>query len=254
MKECKDRGFVHSIESFGTVDGPGIRLTVFFQGCPMRCLYCHNPDTWAPGRGTPMTVEEILEIFRKNKSFYQKGGITATGGEPLMQLSFLTELFEKARAEDIHTCLDTSGILFRRSRKEEYQRLLKSTRLILLDIKHAFPEEHKKLTGQPQAPVLDFLDFTAEEKVPVIIRHVIVKGFTDSPKELEEVGKLLARYPNIKGLEVLPYHNMGEQKYESLKLPYPLKGMENLSQDEAAKARKIILESFQRHRSPSSLS
>ena len=254
MKECKKQGYIHSIESFGTVDGPGIRLTVFFQGCPMRCLYCHNPDTWTPKGGTPVTVEEILDIYKKNKSFYQKGGITATGGEPLMQLAFLTELFEQAGARHIHTCLDTSGILFRENRKEEYKRLLKATRLILLDIKHAFPREHKKLTGQPQTPVLDFLDLTTEEKVPVIIRHVIVKGFTDSPRELEEVGRIMAAHPNIKGLEVLPYHNMGEKKYEELNLPYPLKGMENLSRKEASRARTIILESFQRHRLPSSLS
>ena len=254
MKECKKQGYIHSIESFGTVDGPGIRLTVFFQGCPMRCLYCHNPDTWTPKGGTPVTVEELLEIYKKNKSFYQKGGITATGGEPLMQLAFLTELFEQAGARHIHTCLDTSGILYRKDRKEEYQRLLKSTSLILLDIKHAFPEEHKSLTGQPQAPVLDFLDLTTKEKVPVIIRHVIVKGFTDSFRELEEVGRIMAGHPNIKGLEVLPYHNMGEGKYEELNLSYPLKGMKNLSRDEAARARKIILKSFQRHRLPSALS
>ena len=252
MKECKKQGFIHSIESFGTVDGPGIRLTVFFQGCPMRCLYCHNPDTWTPKGGTSVTVEKILEIYNKTQSFYQKGGITATGGEPLMQLSFLTELFEQARARQIHTCLDTSGILFRKDRKEEYKRLLLATRLILLDIKQAFPEEHKKLTGQPQAPVLEFLDFTTEEKVPVVIRHVIVKSFTDSPAELKEVGRILAEHPNIKGLEVLPYHNMGERKYEELNLPYPLKGMENLSREDAEKARKIILESFRQHRLPAS--
>ena len=252
MKECKEQGYIHSIESFGTVDGPGIRLTVFFQGCPMRCLYCHNPDTWSPKVGKPVTVEEILELYEKNKSFYQKGGITATGGEPLMQLAFLTELFERAKARHIHTCLDTSGILFGKTHEEEYRRLLRSTDLILLDIKHAFPGAHKKLTGQPQAPVLDFLDFTTEEKIPVIIRHVIVKGFTDSPRELEEVGRVLAGHPNIKGLEVLPYHNMGERKYEALNLPYPLKDMENLSREEASRARKIILESFQRHRPPAS--
>lgn len=248
MKECKEKGYIHSIESFGTVDGPGIRLTVFFQGCPMRCLYCHNPDTWNPERGTSVTVEDILEIYEKNKNFYQKGGITVTGGEPLMQLPFLTELFEQASARQIHTCLDTSGILFRKNRKEKYRKLLQDTSLILLDIKHAFPKEHKSLTGQSQAPVLDFLDFTTEEKVPVIIRHVIVKGWTDSPPELKEIGKILAKHPNIKGLEVLPYHNMGEKKYEKLNLPYPLKGMENLSAEEASRARKIILDSYRHHR------
>ena len=157
-----------------------------------------------------------------------------------MQLSFLTELFEQARARQIHTCLDTSGILFRKDRKEEYKRLLLATRLILLDIKQAFPEEHKKLTGQPQAPVLEFLDFTTEEKVPVVIRHVIVKGFTDSPAELKEVGRILAEHPNIKGLEVLPYHSFGMYKWQELGLKYDLADVNAPTKDRIENAEKIL--------------
>ncbi len=247
MTECKT-GFIHSIETFGTVDGPGIRLVVFLQGCPMRCLYCHNPDTWAPQRGQSMTVEEILKIYEKNKSFYQNGGITVTGGEPLMQLDFIIELFQAARAQNIHTCLDTSGILYKEKQSSYYEKLFSYTNLILLDIKHSIAEEHKKLTGQPLSPVLDFLKATETAKVPVIIRHVIVKDFTTSKKELEGIGKILASYSNIKGLDVLPYHNMGEQKYLELNIEYPLKGMENLPKEDAEKARSYILESFRKYR------
>lgn len=252
--ECKEKGFIHSIESFGTVDGPGIRLVVFFQGCPMRCLYCHNPDTWAPQKGAVMTVEEILTLYEKNQPFYQKGGITATGGEPLMQLPFLIALFEAARKKSIHTCLDTSGILYRKEQISAYQRLLDSTSLVLLDIKHSFPQGHLALTSQRQEPVLAFLALTEKMQIPLIIRHVIVKGYTDSREELEEVGKILASYSNICGLEVLPYHSMGEKKYRELGIPYPLKGMKSLLKEEAQKARQVILESRKHHLSCSRIS
>ena len=252
--ECKEKGFIHSIESFGTVDGPGIRLVVFFQGCPMRCLYCHNPDTWAPKKGEAMTVEEILKLYEKNKRFYQKGGITATGGEPLMQLPFLTSLFQAAREKGIHTCLDTSGILYLESHLWDYQRLLKNTSLVLLDIKHSLPKGHLALTSQEQEPVLAFLRLTEKMQVPLVIRHVIVKGYTDSREELEEVGKILASHTNICGLEVLPYHSMGEKKYRELGISYPLEGMKSLPKEEAQKARQIILESRKHHLSCSRIS
>lgn len=241
-------GYLHSMETFGTVDGPGIRLVLFFQGCPMRCLYCHNPDTWTPRKGQPVTVEELLKVYEKNKRYYQNGGITATGGEPLLQLSFLTELFEKAKERGIHTCLDTSGILFSQKQAAAYVRLLNATDLILLDLKHSDPSGHKALTGHSQDAVLDFLSFTEERKTPVIIRHVIVSGITDSPEELDGIGRMIAAHSNIIGFEVLPYHSMGEQKYEELGLDYPLKGMKNLPQEQAANARKRILQSIAHHR------
>ena len=136
MMKC-NQGYIHSTESFGTVDGPGIRFVIFFQGCPMRCKYCHNPDTWQPNQGKLMTVEELLELYRHNEKFYKKGGITATGGEPLMQLSFLTELFRQAKEAGIHTCLDTSGIIYRESKKDEFEALFCVTDLVLLDMKHS---------------------------------------------------------------------------------------------------------------------
>ena len=137
-------GFIHSTESFGTVDGPGIRFVIFFQGCPMRCLYCHNPDTWKIGTGTKRTVESLLAEYDSVKEFMKNGGITCTGGEPLVQIDFVTELFEKAKEKGIHTCLDSSGITFTPDSTEKFERLCKCTDLVMLDIKHIDREEHKK--------------------------------------------------------------------------------------------------------------
>lgn len=191
-----------------------------------------------------MTAEELLERYEHNKTFYRGGGITATGGEPLLQLSFLTELFEKAKERGIHTCLDTSGIVYRKERKEEFASLLRVTDLVLLDLKHSDPQGHKKLTGQEQSPVLAFAHALEEANVPMIIRHVVVPGITDSEEELEQVGRLIAPFRNLKGLEVLPYHTMGKAKYEALQIPYPLEGVESLEKEKAAQARQIILKTI----------
>lgn len=240
------RGRIHSTESFGTVDGPGTRFVIFFQGCPMRCQYCHNPDTWDPKGGEEKTVEELLEEYERSRNFYRNGGLTATGGEPLLQLEFLTELFEEAKRRDIHTCLDTSGIIYRESRKEAFERLFACTDLVLLDIKHMDPQGHIKLTGQKQEPVMAFIKALEAAKVPVIIRHVVVPGITDQREELEALGKFLSTLQNVRGLEVLPYHTMGVKKYEQLNLKYPLEGVESLSKEKAHEARQIILENIHR--------
>lgn len=236
-------GRIHSTESFGTVDGPGVRFVVFFQGCPMRCQYCHNPDTWEIKKGMEMTAEQLLELYDKNKEFYGKGGITATGGEPLLQMDFLLELFRKAKKKGIHTCLDTSGITYRKSRDEEFQKLFKVTDLVLLDIKHSFAREHEKLTGCHQAPVLGFLDALDKARTPVIIRHVVISGITDGEKELTALGKVIAPYRNIKGLEVLPYHTMGVDKYKALGMTYPLEGIPQTEDKAVKKAQETILSS-----------
>ena len=242
-KDCI-RGQIHSIESFGTVDGPGVRFVVFFQGCPMRCLYCHNPDTWRLGAGMEKTVEELLDEYRRNRAFYRNGGITATGGEPLMQLPFLTALFQAAKKEGIHTCLDTSGIMFRRERRQEYEKLFQVLDLVLLDLKHSDEAEHKKLTGQSQKHILEFAGALEEAGIPMVVRHVIVPGITDGEEHLRRLGKMLAGFRNLKGLEVLPYHTMGVSKYKEMNLPYPLEGVESLEAEEAKRARKIILEAY----------
>lgn len=191
-----------------------------------------------------MTADELLELYEHNKTFYKNGGITATGGEPLLQLSFLTELFEKAKERGIHTCLDTSGVVYRKERQEEFDRLFQVTDLVLLDIKHSDPTGHKELTGQEQKPVLEFAKALEQANIPVVIRHVVVPGFTDKKEELEQLGRMIAPLRNLKGLEILPYHTMGKTKYESLQIPYPLEGVEALDKEKASEAKKIILETI----------
>lgn len=237
-------GHIHSIESFGTVDGPGVRLVVFLQGCPMRCQYCHNPDTWKMAGGTEMTVDEILRQYESSRNFYRGGGITATGGEPMMQLEFVTELFEAARKKDIHTCLDTSGVTFRRDDKvllSKIERLLKSTSLVMLDIKHIDNEKHKPLTGHSNNNILDFARYLDELEVPVWVRHVVVPGLTDQEEDLYRLGRFIGELTNVKALDVLPYHDMGKVKYESLGMEYPLKDVPPTSKENAVAAKKIIL-------------
>lgn len=244
-------GYVHSTESFGTVDGPGIRFVVFLQGCPMRCLYCHNPDTWSVDTGTPMTVDEILTQYRKNASFYQKGGITATGGEPLLQAEFLAELFERAKEEGIHTCLDTSGILYHADAPEKngaIERLLSVTDLVMLDIKHIDSEAHRRLTGHDNRRVLAFAKRLEERKIPLWVRHIIVEGYTDSEEDLLRLGRWIGALSNLRALDVLPYHTMGVSKYKELGIPYPLEGMPALPVSRAAEAKRIILEGIRQVR------
>lgn len=244
------KGRIHSLESFGTVDGPGIRYVVFFQGCPMRCLYCHNPDTWSTQAGTLMESDEILDAIKRNQAFYTSGGITATGGEPLMQIEFLIELFTKAKEMGIHTCLDTSGILFNRENQKklaQFDQLISVTDLILLDIKHIDSDEHKKLTSHSNANVLDFARYLDEKQIPVWIRHVVVPEITDKENFLIKLGEFLSTLHNIKAIEALPYHTMGCVKYENLGLEYPLKNTPQLTKAEAQKAEEILLESIKAH-------
>ncbi len=239
------KGLVHSIESFGTVDGPGVRLVVFLQGCPMRCRYCHNPDTWDTDMGLEMTVQEILSQYEKNKAFYSRGGITVTGGEPLVQMEFVTELFTDAARQGIHTCLDTSGILFRPEQPgvlDRYDRLMAVTDLVLLDIKHMDPKGHLMLTGHPLEPVLAFARYLDSKAVPVWIRHVAVPGITDDRELLYRLGHFLGTLHNIRALDVLPYHTMGLPKYEKLGIQYPLKDVPPMEKEAAADAQEVILE------------
>lgn len=244
-------GYIHSLESFGTVDGPGIRLVVFLQGCPLRCLYCHNPDTWEVGKGNTITAEEILREYDKNRDFYKRGGITVTGGEPLLQIDFVTELFAKAKEKGIHTCLDTSGITFNKSsetNKAKFDELLKYTDLVMLDIKHIDEESHKKLTGKSNSNVLDFADYLEENNKPFWVRHIIVEGYTDKKEGLVRLGKFLAKFRCLKALDVIPYHTMGVSKYDALGIDYPLKGLPALSVGGAVKAKGYIMEGLRDER------
>lgn len=237
-------GFIHSTESFGTVDGPGLRFVVFLAGCPMRCLYCHNPDTWEKARGTERSVEDILEEYDGVKTLLRGGGITCTGGEPLMQIAFVTELFEAAKGRGIHTCLDTSGISFDPENKEKleaFDRLMAVTDLVMLDIKHIDREEHRKLTGHSNENILAFLQYLSDRGQDVWIRHVVVPGLTLDDHWLYQLGEYLGRFRNIKALDVLPYHDMGKSKYEALGMDYPLKDIAPATKEEALHARSEIL-------------
>lgn len=236
-------GNIHSLESCGTVDGPGIRFVVFTQGCPLRCKYCHNPDTWSLNSNKQMSVEEILQQYDGVKEFC-KGGITVTGGEPLLQINFVTALFKAAKERKIHTALDTSGITFIPENKLNIDNLLQYTDLVLLDIKHINNEEHKNLTGLPNVNVLNFAKYLSEINKPMWVRHVVVPGITFDENYLKELGRFLAGLRNIKALDVLPYHDMAVPKYESLGLDYPLAGVPPLTKAEALEARNLIMQGY----------
>ena len=239
------KGFIHSQESFGTVDGPGLRYVVFMQGCPMRCKYCHNPDTWKMNTGSELTPQEIIKQYKKNESFYSNGGITVTGGEPLLQVDFLIELFTFAKKENIHTCIDTSGITYNPNNLEtihKLDQLMNLTDLVMLDIKHINSLKHKELTQHDNQNILLFTKYLEEKNIPLWIRHVVVPTISDDLEDLKELGRFIGTLKNLKALDVLPYHTMGVNKYEQLGMKYPLEGMESLSKEKAIEARKFILE------------
>ena len=180
-------GIIHSTESCGTVDGPGVRFVVFFKGCPMRCAYCHNPDTWSMEGGTEMTVDELLKEYETKKFFYKSGGITATGGEPMVQIDFLTELFTEAHKRGIHTCLDTSGVTFRPddpANLMKVDKLLEVTDLVMLDIKHINPQEHLKLCKQPNDNILAFAKYLDKKGIQMWIRHVVATSCMVKPARM----------------------------------------------------------------------
>lgn len=247
----KSTGFIHSTESFGTVDGPGIRFVIFLQGCPMRCKYCHNPDTWQLASednlhgSTIKSVEELLEKYDSYKEFMHDGGITVTGGEPLMQIEFVTDLFTECKARGIHTCLDTSGITFNPDNQDvlsKFERLINVTDLILLDIKHIDNERHYELTHQKNNNIIEFANYLKKKNIPVWIRHVVVPGITDNKEYLYKLGQFLGTLDNIKALDVLPYHTLGKTKYKELGIKYPLGDTPALDKDRAIEARNTIID------------
>ena len=243
------KGRIHSCESFGTVDGPGIRFVIFMQGCPMRCIYCHNPDTWSMNGGKDVSAEALLAEYRKNETFYKNGGITVSGGEPLLQIDFLIELFEGAKRRGIHTCIDTSGVTYNGEDTEygkKLVRLMDFTDLVMLDIKHNDDETHKRMTGRSNKNILEFARFLAKHNVPLWVRRVVVKGYTDGREENLALGRFLATLPNLKAIDVLPYHSLGESKYKELGIDYPLAGMPPMSRDELPRIRREILEEMGR--------
>ena len=234
-------GKIHSFESFGTVDGPGIRFVVFVQGCPMRCLYCHNPDTWSAAGGTQYTAEEVASRILKYKNYFTGGGgATVSGGEPLMQAAFVEELFTILKKSGIHTALDTSGALYDARNPRAFDSLLAVTDLVLLDIKHIDDGEHIKLTGRSNKNILAFARYLSDLGKPVWIRHVLVPGITDNDEYLHRLKAFLSTLTNVEKVEVLPYHTMGEVKYNKLGINYPLKGVQPPSPERVKNAKEIL--------------
>lgn len=246
------QGKIHSLESFGTVDGPGTRFVVFVQGCPMRCAYCHNPDTWEMNAGTLMEPAEIFEQYKRNEAFYKEGGITVTGGEPLMQVDFLIDLFTICKKNNVHTCIDSSGIAYKENANPDWlaklDKLMTLTDLVMLDIKHIDPVKHKELTSQPNDGILAFAKYLDEKHVDVWIRHVIVPGLTDDDEYLFKLGYFIGGLSNLKALDALPYHTMGKAKYEKLGMKYKLDGVKPLEKDVLLKKKEVILDGIRKRR------
>ena len=237
------KGFVHSVESFGSVDGPGIRFLIFLQGCPMRCQFCHNPDSWKTGIGEERTADELLDLAERFRAYWgDNGGITVSGGEALLQIDFLLELFEKAKQRGIGTCLDTSAQLFTRKSPffEKFERLMELTDTVLLDIKHIDDEEHRTLTRHSNANILDCARYLSEIDKPVWIRHVLIPGVTDKDEYLVRLRDFLSTLHNIERIEVLPYHTLGVYKYEKLGIDYPLKDVQPPAAERVANANDIL--------------
>ena len=237
------KGFVHSIESFGSVDGPGIRFLIFLQGCPMRCQFCHNPDSWKTGVGEEWYADDLLDKAERFRSYWgDKGGITVSGGEALLQIDFLLELFEKAHQRGINTCLDTSAQLFTRKGVffEKFERLMQVTDTVLLDIKHIDDEEHKKLTGHTNKNILDCARYLSEQGIPMWIRHVLVPGITDNDEYLKKTREFIDTLDTVMKVEVLPYHTLGAYKWKELGIPYKLEGVEPPTEERIQNAKKIL--------------
>ena len=236
-------GYIHSLESFGSVDGPGVRYVIFVSGCAMRCQFCHNPDTWDMKVGTPYTAEELLKKAVRYKGYWGKeGGITVSGGEPMLQLDFLTELFQKAKAQGIHTTLDTSGNPFTREgeRFEKIRKLLEVTDLVMLDIKHIDDEQHKILTGQTNRNILDMARYLDEIGKPMWIRHVLVPERSDKDEYLIRLNVFIQSLHNVQKVEVLPYHTLGAYKWKELGYEYPLEGIDPPTQERIKNANQLL--------------
>ena len=236
-------GFIHSTESFGSVDGPGVRFVIFVSGCPMRCQFCHNPDTWDMQVGRKRSADDLLAQALRYKSYWgTEGGITVSGGEPLMQMDFMIELFRKAKEKGIHTTIDTSGAPFTREEPffGKFNELIRYTDLLLVDIKHIDEEQHKVLTGRTNVNILDMARYLSEIGKPVWIRHVLVPERNDDDTHLEKLYDFISTLKNVQKVEVLPYHTFGEYKWKELGYEYPLAGIDPPSKERVANANRIL--------------
>ena len=240
-------GRVHSVESFGSADGPGVRYIVFLKGCNMRCKYCHNPDTWAKcgenDGAKLMTPQEVLKTAMRYKAYWkQTGGITVSGGEALLQIDFVTELFKLAKEKGVNTCLDTSGNPFTVEEPffGKFNELMKYTDLFMLDIKHIDDEEHKKLTGQTNKNILDMAQYLSKNGKKMWIRHVLVRGITTDERYLKQLREFIDTLKTVDRVEVLPYHTLGVFKWKELGIPYQLEGVEPPTEEQIECAKRIL--------------
>lgn len=236
-------GRIHSVESFGSADGPGVRYIVFLKGCNMRCQYCHNPDTWAKDGGELMTPEEVLKKALRYKTYWkEKGGITVSGGEALLQIDFVTELFRLAKEEGVNTCLDTSGNPFTMEEpfKSKFDELMKYTDLFMLDIKHIDDAAHRKLTGQTNQNILEMAAYLSDHGKAMWIRHVLVPGITTEEDELHRLRSFLDTLKTVERVEVLPYHTLGVFKWKELGIPYQLEDVDPPTKEQTDRAKEIL--------------
>ena len=247
-----EKGYIHAIETFGLVDGPGVRYVIFLQGCNMRCRYCHNPETWQrgdedtgvdkPGIGWQTSEEAFEKAYRYKNYWKNNGGITVSGGEPLLQIDYVTELFEKAKEKGIHTTLDTSGSAFSAEPEllAKFDRLMSVTDLVMLDIKEMDEEKHRKLTGRSNQNILAMADYLCEMGQEMWVRHVLVPELTDGKEELMALRRKLDQWTNVSRVEILPYHTLGLFKWEKLGIDYPLEGVRTPTEEEVREAEAIL--------------
>ncbi|MBQ6489705.1 MAG: pyruvate formate lyase-activating protein [Solobacterium sp.] len=237
------KGNIHSTESFGSVDGPGVRFLIFLKGCHLRCRYCHNADTWEEGSTDQRTADELLEQALRYKDYWgSEGGITVSGGEPLLQLEFLTDLFTKAKAKGVHTCIDTAGEPFSREPEwfGQFEQLMQVTDLLLMDIKHIDRDKHIHLTGKPNDNILDMFRYLSDINKPIWIRYVLVPGLTDDEDDLRRTGAFISQLSNVRKIDVLAYHSMGAYKWEKLGYRYTLAETGSPSAEEVNKALELL--------------
>lgn len=233
------KGLIHSIETFGTVDGPGIRYIIFTKGCNFRCLYCHNPDTWECAQGEEKDVDELLLDIVKYKRYIE--GVTVSGGEPLLQMDFLIDLFEKVKKEGLTTCIDTNGSVFDKDDTEKLDKLLSLTDLVLLDIKHIDNNKHKKLTGKSNINTLEFAKYLDLKNIDVWLRYVLVPTINDDVDTLLKWKEFSDSLNNVKKIEILPYHKLAISKYEKLGIDYPIKAINEPTKEDIKKTEDILL-------------
>lgn len=236
-------GYIHSIESFGASDGPGIRFVVFLKGCRLRCKYCHNPDTWGNDSKTEISADELLKKALRYKDYWKdKGGITVSGGEPLLQMDFLIELFKKAKENGVNTCIDTAGEPFNESAEflEKFDELMSYTDLVLLDIKQMNPIKHKELTGADNENILQMAKYLEKIKKRVWLRYVLVPTLTDSQEDLTALKDFVSTLSNVERIDVLPYHTLGMFKWEELGIDYLLKDVPTPTPEQVKKVKEFL--------------